>query len=471
MTKPCASIECAPSDTATLERVRYFAGQLLTPDDMRLEEEYFRHRLRRHNRFLHGWGVVCGARVKPHPESKPWTVIIEPGYVLDPHGNEILIDQEVEVDVRCEEDPCAHQLDPWCSDVRTERQPGRPLYIAVCYEECMARPVRVQMKGCGCDDAECEYSRVRDSFKVKVLIEPPYGFPCCRLRPRLQDSPFFCPPSGIRNCPPCPPDPCVGLATVFPQDRNGNVAVDNGGRRHAITFANQSLCCPTRALGGRTTQRVIAYPSTEVVSLADPEDIPPDTSPFLWRTLTGDRILFPLTIEVPPEGSAESLLEAEGDREFYHPAAGGTFTLRNLFAAAGVQPEEKIESREALLRRLESEPIDLGGYLSTRDMLAELIVPEARQEIDRRGAKLETLASDLKAKDISGVTPDSPVAKAVGESTIAAISRQSRNTFVKKALSGVPADQRMSVEAEAQLVWNRAKRFEGLTGGPLKTRG
>ena len=104
-------------------------------------------------------------------------------------------------------------------------------------------------------------------------------------------------------------------------------------------------------------------------------------------------------------------------------------------------------------------------------MLAELIVPEARQEIDRRGAKLETLASDLKAKDISGVTPDSPVAKAVGESTIAAISRQSRNTFVKKALSGVPADQRMSVEAEAQLVWNRAKRFEGLTGGPLKTRG
>ena len=46
-----------------LERPRYFPGQLMTPEEMILEQNYFRDKMRRHNRLLHGWGVVCGAVV------------------------------------------------------------------------------------------------------------------------------------------------------------------------------------------------------------------------------------------------------------------------------------------------------------------------------------------------------------------------------------------------------------------------
>jgi hypothetical protein len=62
---------CVLCGTA-LERVRYFPRQLITADDMRAEQEFFLNKMRRHNRFLHGWGVVCAARSCPcRPPSTP----------------------------------------------------------------------------------------------------------------------------------------------------------------------------------------------------------------------------------------------------------------------------------------------------------------------------------------------------------------------------------------------------------------
>src|SRR5260370_608402 len=49
---------CAP-DTSGLERVNYFPRQIMTVDDMVAEADYFREKLRRHNRSIHGWGAVC----------------------------------------------------------------------------------------------------------------------------------------------------------------------------------------------------------------------------------------------------------------------------------------------------------------------------------------------------------------------------------------------------------------------------
>ena len=46
-----------------LERVRFFPGQILTADDMSLSNEWVLEKLRRHNRYLHGWGIVCGCDV------------------------------------------------------------------------------------------------------------------------------------------------------------------------------------------------------------------------------------------------------------------------------------------------------------------------------------------------------------------------------------------------------------------------
>ncbi len=47
-----------------LERVRYFPRQMITPADLTQAQDYMRAKLRRHNRMLHGWGVVCGCEVQ-----------------------------------------------------------------------------------------------------------------------------------------------------------------------------------------------------------------------------------------------------------------------------------------------------------------------------------------------------------------------------------------------------------------------
>src|SRR5260370_39362995 len=81
------------------ELPRYYPRQLITPADLTLEQDYFRDRMRRHNRLLHGWGVVCGATVCPVQivnadgtvSYAPWQVQVQPGYILGPYGDEIIM--------------------------------------------------------------------------------------------------------------------------------------------------------------------------------------------------------------------------------------------------------------------------------------------------------------------------------------------------------------------------------------------
>src|SRR4029078_12939773 len=91
---------CAvPCDQGVAERPRYYARQLITADDLTLAQEYFRNKMRLHNRMRHGGGIVWGAQVCLVPKAngnekkfEPWMVVVKPGYALDPCGNEINID-------------------------------------------------------------------------------------------------------------------------------------------------------------------------------------------------------------------------------------------------------------------------------------------------------------------------------------------------------------------------------------------
>lgn len=229
--------------TQTIERPHYFARQLVTPAELNLEAQYFVDRMRRHNRLLHGWGVVCGAHVCLVPAAdgktaEPWKVRIRPGFLIDGHGNEVEICSERIVDLRSTAvsvgcgDPPGELDDPWCSDVPVEREPGR-LWIAVCYSECLVRPVRTQPSGCGCDDSSCEYSRWQDGFEVRML-------PAC---PESHQGPPPDPRDFLRMidgggrlpvCPPCPDDPCVVLAAVDFDDDGTILAIDNCSCRRMI---------------------------------------------------------------------------------------------------------------------------------------------------------------------------------------------------------------------------------------------
>jgi hypothetical protein len=158
--------------TTALERVRYFPRQLLTADDLRLEQEYFREKQRRHNRFLHGWGVVCGLEVRADATSGPLVVRVCPGYALGPQGDEIYLASPATLDLygclRAPADPCLPS-----AAMAPVASPPTTLAIQIRYAEHPSRPVRTLPAGCGCDDSACEYSRLRDGFEVRCVTYTP----------------------------------------------------------------------------------------------------------------------------------------------------------------------------------------------------------------------------------------------------------------------------------------------------------
>ena len=78
----CTGLQC-------LERPRFFAGQLLTDTELTGEQAYVLAKSRLHNRYLHGWGVVCGLEVFCHPCEGQVTVTS--GYALSPCGDDIVL--------------------------------------------------------------------------------------------------------------------------------------------------------------------------------------------------------------------------------------------------------------------------------------------------------------------------------------------------------------------------------------------
>jgi hypothetical protein len=254
MTSSCcggSSTTTSSCATSITELPRYYPRQLITSDDLTLEQNYFRDRMRRHNRLLHGWGVVCGALVCPvtiaNPDGTtsyaPWQVQVQSGYILGPYGDEIVLDCKRTVDVRSQGvsgvtgDPCVDAPDPWCTQVFTPPNTTEQttVYIAVKYLQSMTRPVRVQPVGCGCDDS-CEYSRWRDGYQIGVLTQCPS---CCVTDSSTQPPDFTSLTTGdTPACPDCECGPWVGLAAVTVNPDGTIAQIDNCScRRLVLSFS------------------------------------------------------------------------------------------------------------------------------------------------------------------------------------------------------------------------------------------
>jgi len=257
-------------DIGLLERPRYFPRQLITPAEMTQEQDYFRQKQRLHNRLLHGWGVVCGALVCRVPDvgagspsgansitnngngaMKPWTVLVKPGYILGPYGDDILIECAHEIDLMthglsgASGEPAEQALDPWCAEVNVARESG-DYYIAVKFKECMTRPVRVQPVGCGCDETQCEYSRWRDGYEIGIRKLD--ACPQNHSSPPDIDDLFN---GEMPPCPECATDPWVILAKVS-VDENGLVGdPDNCAcRRNVLAFGHYWWQCTSQRAEG-----------------------------------------------------------------------------------------------------------------------------------------------------------------------------------------------------------------------------
>ena len=76
--------------TEPVRRPHYFLGQLITPEDFQLEQDYHRDMRHLQNRRF-GSGIVDGLHVSADP---PGEVTVTPGFAIDRHGRELVVTQE-----------------------------------------------------------------------------------------------------------------------------------------------------------------------------------------------------------------------------------------------------------------------------------------------------------------------------------------------------------------------------------------
>jgi hypothetical protein len=119
-----------------LKRNRFFTGKFLTAEDLALEQEYFREKLKRHNRYLHGFGVVVGLEVSRRGSA----VVISPGLAIDCQGNEIVVPEPLEQSV-------------------PSPGLGSTIFLSISYMERQTDPVPVALP----NGSEMENSRIEES--------------------------------------------------------------------------------------------------------------------------------------------------------------------------------------------------------------------------------------------------------------------------------------------------------------------
>jgi hypothetical protein len=111
---------CCPTckGLAIPDRPLFAPGQTLAAADLSALQDYAKAKNRLHNRYLHGWGVVCGLEVIC--DDCEGSVTIRPGYAIDPCGEDIVVGANTRFDLVAAMRGCADQAraktgdcDPW----------------------------------------------------------------------------------------------------------------------------------------------------------------------------------------------------------------------------------------------------------------------------------------------------------------------------------------------------------------------
>ncbi len=263
------TLEICPVDQEQLERPNWCPGMVVTDADLTAEQEYFRQKQRRHNFYLHGWGVVCGLEVTATPTvEQPWCIRISKGYALGPYGDEIFVPEPVDLDLAtCIEGATTGSCEP--SPVAGEAL-SDTVYIAISYIECLKAPGLPRLDKCGCPEEACEYSRRQDSYKISCLGAIPSSH-----QDQVQRLCDILAGDHVINCPSCPDDGYVVLAEVTlpgPDDENAELEIDNMTRlplasTRILQEQLEACCCeavPVQPLVAPDDLRCRAVSTTEM---------------------------------------------------------------------------------------------------------------------------------------------------------------------------------------------------------------
>lgn len=167
-----AAAACSPCETAAFVRPRFFAGQLLTEDDLGALVDYTLAKQRFHNTRLYGAGVVCGLAVACGARGSS-KIVVEPGAAIDGCGNDVVLS-------------CARTLDlaPMIRELLARQHgacsecsdPGAQTYdLYVRYVERADQPVAAYPVGDACDAGgapSCEATRILEGVTFELRCPP-----------------------------------------------------------------------------------------------------------------------------------------------------------------------------------------------------------------------------------------------------------------------------------------------------------
>ena len=133
-----ALADACATGRAPLKRPSYFAGRLLDAGTLQSEQDYLREKHRRHNRNLHGSGIVCGLGVQVNAiaGSDRDCIVVEPGYAIDRYGEEIAVSECVRLTLPADGDVTSVSVRRWdhlCAEVPSQSAPD-----VGCIEEACA---------------------------------------------------------------------------------------------------------------------------------------------------------------------------------------------------------------------------------------------------------------------------------------------------------------------------------------------
>lgn len=186
----CGGAGCTNCGGQGYVRPHFFAGQLLTEEDLQSLSDYVVAKNRLHNRHFFGEGVVCGLDVSCHP-CGGGKVIVAPGYALDCCGNDIVLSCPMEVDINAMVrelrintlggydcgDPCAPPKKTDCNDKSKKDSDGEDqpparrycLYIRYCEEQTdLVTPYGTDEP---CMQPECKPTRIKEGIRFELRCD------------------------------------------------------------------------------------------------------------------------------------------------------------------------------------------------------------------------------------------------------------------------------------------------------------
>lgn len=173
----CTSLPTGDRCDATLPdnpqcTLNYHFGQLLGVEDFRAEQGFHVGRSRRHQRLLHGHGVVAGYPVSY--KSAISELRVGPGLAIDGLGRDLQLDA----------DQCVNLAKWWAArvaakdadfgDLLDKTEFTIDLDLVVCYATCLTDPVPAIAEPCAGAASDLAYSRVCETVRLQLVrhVEP-----------------------------------------------------------------------------------------------------------------------------------------------------------------------------------------------------------------------------------------------------------------------------------------------------------